>query len=63
LRLWLCSGPPHNHHSRVHEALREEAPVELWVVKNRSGPVPLEPITLLFDGALGSFRASDRSLR
>jgi hypothetical protein len=24
LRLWLCSGPPHNHHSRVHEALREE---------------------------------------
>jgi replicative DNA helicase len=39
------------------------SPVELWVVKNRSGPVPLEPIMLLFDGALGSFRASDRSLR
>ena len=24
LRLWLCSVPPHNHHARVHEALREE---------------------------------------
>ena len=23
LRLWLCSVPPHNHHARVHEALRE----------------------------------------
>ncbi|MGO9197337.1 MAG: hypothetical protein ACLQK4_09440 [Acidimicrobiales bacterium] len=22
LRLWLCSVPPHNHHARVHEALR-----------------------------------------
>ena len=24
LRIWLCSVPPHNHHARVHEALREE---------------------------------------
>jgi hypothetical protein len=24
LRIWLCSAPPHNHHARVHEALREE---------------------------------------
>jgi hypothetical protein len=24
LRLWLCSVPPHNHHARVHEMLREE---------------------------------------
>jgi len=24
LRLWLCAVPPHNHHDRVHEALREE---------------------------------------
>ena len=23
LRLWLCSVPPHNHHARIHEALRE----------------------------------------
>jgi hypothetical protein len=22
LRLWLCSVPPHSHHSRVHEILR-----------------------------------------
>jgi hypothetical protein len=20
--MWLCSRPPHNHHARVHEALR-----------------------------------------
>ncbi|MGO9910345.1 MAG: hypothetical protein ACLPQS_04170 [Acidimicrobiales bacterium] len=25
LRLWLCSEPPHNHHARVHEALRSLA--------------------------------------
>jgi hypothetical protein len=23
LRLWLCSAPPHNHHARIHEALRD----------------------------------------
>jgi replicative DNA helicase len=38
------------------------SPVELWVVKNRSGPVPQDPIMLLFDGAFGSFQP-DRSTR
>jgi hypothetical protein len=23
LRLWLCSAPPHNHHARIHETLRD----------------------------------------
>jgi replicative DNA helicase len=36
------------------------SPVELWVVKNRSGPVPEDPIALLFDGAFGSFRAIEK---
>ena len=35
------------------------SPVELWIVKNRIGPVPDDPIALLFDGALGSFRAAE----
>ncbi|MGO9197338.1 MAG: DnaB-like helicase C-terminal domain-containing protein [Acidimicrobiales bacterium] len=39
------------------------SPVELWIVKNRIGPVPAEPIALLFDGALGSFRAPEGESR
>jgi replicative DNA helicase len=39
------------------------SPVELWIVKNRIGPVPADPIALLFDGALGSFRAPVDELR
>jgi replicative DNA helicase len=31
--------------------------IELWVLKNRYGPVPLGPIQLIFDGRLGSFRS------
>ena len=47
------------------EAVRSPhlSPVELWIVKNRIGPVPAEPIALLFDGALGSFRATEDESR
>ena len=24
LRIWLCAASPHDHHARIHEALREE---------------------------------------
>lgn len=37
--------------------LSSPALVEVWIVKNRNGPVPERPVSLLFDGALGSFWA------
>jgi replicative DNA helicase len=34
--------------------------IELWIVKNRFGPVTAEPIQVEFDGRLGSFRSSEK---
>ena len=47
---------------RRHEKSKDALPgssgeVELWIVKNRFGPVTTAPVPVLFDGRLGSFRS------